>query len=131
MGLSMRDVVGTVLVAAAVMVTVAVASGWNWPLLADARAGAIALFVVSYPSCLVAQAPKRMAAAIQHETRWSPFVIAGTILGAVALFLILANLLFNSVALLVAATAVVVGIWLITTADHALSAGPRPIAAAG
>ena len=130
MRLNIRDVVGAVLVAVAVTVTVAVASGWNWPLLGDARAGAIALFVLSYPSCLVAQAPKRMAAAIQRETTWSPFVIAGTILGAVALLLIVANLLLNSVALLIAATAVVVGIWIVTTADHVVSE-PRTITAPG
>lgn len=83
MGLSWRDVFGTVLVAAAVAVTLSVVYSWNWPLSGDARAGAIALFVLSYPSCLVAQAPARMAAAsgaTRHGVRflssrqfWAPW----------------------------------------------------------
>jgi hypothetical protein len=67
MGLTWRDAIATILVAAAVAVTLSVVYSWNWPLIGNARAGVIALFVLSYPSCLVAQAPARMAAAIPRR----------------------------------------------------------------
>jgi hypothetical protein len=113
-------------VAAAVAVTLSVVYSWNWPLIGDARAGVIALFVLSYPSCLVAQAPARMAAAIRHDTTWDPFLVVGTALGTAALVLMIVGLILNSVTVLVATATVVVAIWLVTTAHHLVEAGPRP-----
>lgn len=131
MGLNWRDAVGTLLVAAAVAVTLSVLYDWNWPLISDARAGVIALFVLSYPSCLVAQAPARMAAAMHHETAWGPFLVMGTALGALALVLMVAGAIFNSVTLLVASAIAVVAIWIVTTIHHLVEAGPRPSLQAG
>lgn len=118
MRLTVRDAFGTLLVGCAVAVTLSVVDGWNWPLIGDARAGVIALFVLSYPSCLTARAPQRIARAIQRREGWGPFVIAATALGASALLLMLANLILNSTAVLTAATAVVVAIWIVATAHH-------------
>lgn len=50
MGFGRRDGIGTLLVAASVAVTPSVVYGWNLPLSGDARAGVIALFVLSHPS---------------------------------------------------------------------------------
>ena len=124
MNLTWRDAVETLLVAASVAVTVSVAYGWNLPLLGDARAGAIALLVLAYPSCLVAQAPGRLAAAIRHENDWGPFLVAGTLMGALALLLIVVGAILNSLAVLMATTIVVVAIWLVTTIHHMVEAGP-------
>ena len=126
MGLSFRDAIGTVLVAAAVAVTLSVVYGWNWPLIGDARAGVIALFVLSYPSCLVAQAPARMAAAIRRGATWGPFLVIATVLGAVALVLADAGVITNSVNALVGTAIVVVAIWVVTTAHRLTETGPRP-----
>ena len=126
MGLSWRDVFGTVLVAAAVAVTLSVVYSWNWPLIGDARAGAIALFVLSYPSCLVAQAPARMAAALRRDTTWGPFLVIATVLGAVALVLLIVAVITNSVTVLVGTAIVVVAIWAVTSAHRLTEAGPRP-----
>lgn len=123
MGLTWRDAVGTFFVAAAGAVVVSVAAGWNWPLLADARAGAIALFVLSYPSCVAARAPGRMADAMKHG-RWGPFLVVGTVLGALALGLLVAGGVTNRVELLVAAAVVVVALWLTSTAHHLTEANP-------
>ena len=131
MGLTWRDAVGTLLVAAAVAVTLSVVYSWNWPLIGDARAGAIALFVLSYPSCLIARAPGRMAAAMRHETTWGPFLVMGTALGALALVLMVATAIFNSVTLLVAAAVAVVAIWVETTVHHLVEGGPKPSLQAG
>jgi hypothetical protein len=125
MGLRWRDAIGTLFVAAAVAVTLSVVYGWNWPLIGDARAGAIALFVLSYPSCLVAQAPARMAAAIRRDATWGPFLVIATVLGAAALILLIADVLTNSVTVLVAAAIVVAAIWVVTTAHRLTEAGPR------
>ena len=62
MGLDWRDGVGTLLVAAALAVTLSVIYAWKWALIGDARAGVIALFVLGYASCLVTQAPIRPCA---------------------------------------------------------------------
>lgn len=124
MGLNWRDGVGTLLVAAAVAVMLSVIYDWNWPLISDARAGVIALFVLSYPSCLVAQAPARLAAAIGRDAAWGPFLVLASVLGAVALVLMVAGVIFNSVIVLIWTAIVVVGIWVVTAAHH-LSGGRR------
>ena len=100
--------------------------GWNWPLIGDARAGVIALFVLSYPSCLVAQAPARMAAAIRHDTTWGAFLVIATGLGAVALVLLILGLITNSVTVLVSVAIVVVAIWAVTTTHRLMKPGPLP-----
>jgi hypothetical protein len=66
----------------------------------DACGGAIALFVLSYPSCLVAQAPARMAAAIRGDATSGPFLVMATVLGALALVLMIAGVITNSVTVL-------------------------------
>lgn len=125
MGLNWRDGIGSLLVAAAVAVTLSVVYGWNWPLIGDARAGVIALFVLAYPSCLVAQAPGRMAAAMRHDTTWGSFLVIATVLGALALVLMIAGVIMNSVTVLIGTALVVVAIWSVATAHHVFEAGPR------
>lgn len=125
MNLSWRDFVGTVLVAVAIAATLSLVYGWSWPLIGDARAGGVALFVLSYPSCLVAQAPKRMQQAIEGSTRWGLFLVTSTVLGSITALLIVAAVIFNSLPMLVAATAVMVGLWLIATVDHLVATGGR------
>lgn len=131
MGLGWRDGIGTLLVAAAVAVTLAVVIGWNWPLIGDARAGVIALFVLSYPSCLLAQAPGRMAAAMRHEGTWSPFLVVATVMGALALVSMILVVVTNNVAALIMTAIVVVCIWAVTTVHHLVEPGPRPSLQAG
>jgi hypothetical protein len=129
-GLKWRDAAGTALVVFAIAVAASVVYGWHWPLVADARAGVIALFILSYPSCLVAQAPRRMASAMRHETSWSPFVLVATVLGALAVLLMIANLLLNSAAVLVGMTIVVAAIWVVTTAHRVQESASRPLRSA-
>lgn len=125
MTLGWRDFIGTVLVAVAVGATLSLVYGWSWPLIGDARAGGIALFVLSYPSCLVAQAPKRMQQAIEGAKHWSRFLVAGTVLGSITALLIVGTVIFNSLPVLVAATGVMVVLWLSSTVDHLVETGGR------
>ena len=127
MRLTMRDVIGTGLVAVAVGVTLSVVYGWNWPLIGDARAAGIALFVLSYPSCLIAQAPKRMQAAMEHRAGWSGYLVGATVLGSVTALLIVVDLIVNSAAVLVAAAGVMVLLWLVATIDHLIEGTGRPL----
>lgn len=125
-----RDVVGTVLVAVAIAATLSVVYGWAWPLIGDARAGAVALFVLSYPSCLVAQAPRRMQAAIEGKVRWSPYLVTSVVLGSATALLIIACVIFDSVPLLVGATGAMAAVWLVSTLDHLAQGAGRPVPAA-
>ncbi len=126
MGLGWRDAIATLLVAAAVAVTLSVVIGWNWPLIGDARAAVIALFVLSYPSCLVAQAPARIATAMRHGATWGPFLVIATVLGAVALLLLIAGVITNSVTVLVGTATLVVAIWAVTIAHRVIEPGALP-----
>jgi hypothetical protein len=130
MSLTWRDVVGTVLVAIAVGATLSIVYGWNSPLLGDARAAGVALFALSYPSCLIAQAPGRMRQAIEGGSRWSGYLVTATVLGSVTVLLIVLDLIVNSVAVLVAATLVMALVWLVATIDHAMGHTGRAIASA-
>lgn len=118
---------GTGFVALAVGATLSVVYGWNWPLIGDARAAGVALFVLSYPSCLIGQAPKRMRDAIEHRAGWSGYLVGATVLGSITTLLIVVDLIVNSAAVLVAATAAMALLWLVATVDHAVEGTGRPI----
>jgi hypothetical protein len=67
-----------------------------------------------------------MARSIQHGEPWSPFVVAASALGVLAVVLMAANLILNALAVLVAATALVVAIWGVATVHHMTESTPRP-----
>lgn len=128
MRLTWRDLVATGLVAVAGGVTLSVVYGWNWPLIGDARAAGVALFALSFPSCLIGRAQERMQQAIEHRAGWGAYLVGAIVLGSVIALLILATIIFNSTAVLVAATGVMVLLWLVTTVDHLIDEAARPIA---
>lgn len=118
MGLTLRDGVGTLLMAGAVAVTLAVTNGWAWPLLSDARAGVIGVTILSFASC-------QLVARIGPETRWpNPFLALTSILGIAALGLVIGGLFLNSMQVLVYLTSVVVAMWLVSTIHHLVEIGP-------
>jgi hypothetical protein len=118
MALTWRDGVGTLLMAGAVAVTLAVTNGWGWHLLTDARAGVIGVTILSFASC-------SLVARIGPETRsTNPFVVLTVILGIAALGLVIAGLLLNSMPVLVYLTSIVVAMWLVTSIHHLEEVGP-------
>jgi len=118
MGLTLRDGVGTLLIAGAVAVALAVTSGWAWPLLGDARAGVIGVTILSFASC-------QLVARIGPESRWTnPFLVLTSILGIAALGLVIGGLFLNSMQVLVYLTSVVVAMWLVATIHHLVEVGP-------
>ncbi len=137
MALSWRDGIAAVLVAGGVAVTGAVVNAWSWPLLGDARAGTIAVFILGFAACVVGGGPSWIAAAMKEGRMrgpnpiWSPFLILSAALGALAFALMFANLFINDVSLLVWAAMTVVAIWFVTTVRRGLGISPEPIAGAG
>ncbi len=127
MGLSWRDAVATVLVAAAGAVTLSVASGWDWLLIGNARAGVIAVFVLGFSASVIGGGPVWFMAAMRQgaiSSHGRLFTFLATGLGLLALVLLFVDLFVNSVTLLVWATAALVAIWVVATFHHTVEAKP-------
>lgn len=137
MALSWRDGIAAVLVAGGVAVTGAVVNAWNWPLLGDARAGVVAVFILGFAACVVGGGPSWIFAAMKEGRMrgpnpvWNPFFIVSAALGALAFALLFADLFINDVSLLVWAAITVVAIWFVTTIRRGLGVSAEPIAGAG
>lgn len=131
MGLSWRDGAASVLVAAGVAVAGSVVYAWGWPLIADARAAVIPVFIFGFAACVVGGGPTWIFAAMREGRMrgpaevWNPFSIIAAALGALAFALLFADLFINDVSLLVWATVALVGVWFSTTIHHALETPPR------
>ena len=122
MQLTWRDGVATVLAALVVAALLAVTQAWAWPLLGDYRQGVIALTVLGFAMCAVGLQVAEGAAA---ESFRRPPMIVASVLGAAALALVIAGLIFATGALFVALGVVLLALWLVTTADHALAGTSR------
>ena len=137
MGLSWRDGIATTLVAAGVAVTGSLVNSWAWPLIGDARAAVVAVFILGFAACVAGGGPAWMFSAIREGRMrgpsevWSPFFIVAAALGASAFALMFADLFINDVSLLTWATVALVAVWLVTTIHHMLETGPQRVAGAG
>jgi hypothetical protein len=122
MRLSAKDMVGTLLAAAAVGVTLAVTNGWGWPLLADYRAGAIALAVIGFAMC---------GAGSDYSTVRgpNPFVVLAAVMGVAALILMIAAIGWPSATVFVWLAVTIVALWFVTTLRHATTPVARPATA--
>ncbi len=155
MGLSWRDGVATLLVAAAVGVALSVVYAWNWPLIGDSRAAIVAIFLLTFPACVIGGGPVSMMAGFGWGTNfsswwgdqtrwsggpgsmwnptvvgtWSPFVMLAGALGFAVSVLMIVGLIVNTVPILIWTAGLVTAIWVVTTAHH-VSAQPqqRPLA---
>lgn len=127
MGLSWRDAVATVFVAAAGAVTLSVMSGWDWLLIGDVRAGVIAVFVLGFSASVIGGGPVWFMAAVKQgaiSTQGRLFTLLAAALGFLAMVLLFVDLFVNSVTLLVWATAALLAIWVVATIHHAVEAKP-------
>ena len=125
MRLTSKDVVGTLLAAAAVVVALAVTNGWSWPLLGDYRAGTVALAVIGFGMC---------AAASDYSTVHGPdpLVVLASMLGIAALGLIVGGLIWASASIFVWLAVVIVALWFVSTLRHLIAPArqlpSRPVA---
>jgi len=127
MGLSWRDAVATVFVAAAGAVTLSVTNGWDWLLIGDVRAGVIAVFVLGFSASVIGGGPVWLMAALRKgaiSTQGRLSTLFAAALGFLALVLLFVDLFVTSVTLLVWATAALVAIWVVATIHHAVEAKP-------
>lgn len=127
MRLSWRDAAATVLVGAAVAVTVSVANGWEWPLMGDPRAGAIGVLILGFGASVTGGGPQWFIAALRREvsTQGIWLSVFASVMGLLAFVLSVANLFLNSVALLVWTAVALLVLWVVATIHHALETRPR------
>jgi hypothetical protein len=112
MKLTWRDGLGTLVTGAGLLTASAALSGWGWPLLADARAGVIALLVMALVVC-----PLGLG---NPSAGWyrDPFVLAAMLLGTAILAIGVVGLMTSSAATLPWMMGLTAVIWMVTTADH-------------
>lgn len=127
MGLSWRDVVATVLVVAAVGVTLSLVNGWGWPLVADARAGSMGVLVLGFAASVTGGGPQWFVAALRREvsTHGMWLSLFASVMGLVTLSLLVVNLFANSITILVWTTVALIALWVVATIHHAIESRPQ------
>lgn len=127
MRLSWRDAAATLLVVAAASVTLSVVNGWDWPLIGDARAGAVAVLLLGFVASVTGGGPQWFVAALRREVStqgmWLSIFASAT--GLVTFLLLVVNLFVNSITLLVWTAVALVALWVVATIHHAIEARPR------
>jgi hypothetical protein len=112
-----KETGATLLTAVGLTLALSVTQGWNWPLLADARAGIIALGVVGWAAC-VSSAPAALGFSIKD-----PFVIVAMAIGFVLLVAGVIGLFANTLPYLVVMMGATVLLWLVATTRHLVEGG--------
>jgi hypothetical protein len=115
-----KEVGPTLFTAAALTLALSVTQGWDWPWLADARAGIIALGVVGFGACILSGSA---------GTRFSvkdPFVIVAMVAGIVLLGSGVIGLFANTMPYLIVMMGATFALWLVATARHLVEGGPNP-----
>jgi hypothetical protein len=125
MGITWRDGVNTVLAGLVGAIGLAVTGEWGWPLLGSYRSGTVALGIVGIAMCSFSG--WGTAAATERPGRGT--VAVGSVLGGLALVLIVAGVIVGSELLFMALAVDTLALWLIATIRHALvgTAGPSTI----
>lgn len=111
-----RELGAAVFTAVALLLALSVTQGWNWPLLADARAGIIALVVVGLGACITG------GSAAPSWSMRDPLLILSVAVAAVLLVAAVAGLFVNSMPYLVVAMVATAILWLAATLRHILAA---------
>ena len=127
MGLNWRDAAATTFVVAAAAVTLSIVNGWGWPMLADARAGAIAVLVLGFAASVTGGGPQWFIAALRRRvsTQGLWLSVFASAMGLVLLVLLAVDLFTNSITLLVWTTVALLVLWVVATIHHATEARPR------
>ena len=124
MRLTWRDGVTTVLAAAIGVATFAVVQEWGWPLLGSYRAGAAVLLVMGFAMCA-------LSGSSQVTSMRSPYTIATTVLGGLALALAIWAMIANAQLPFVALAVDTLLLWLVATLHHAVGSPQGGRAALG
>lgn len=133
MGLTRRDAVTAVLAAAAVLALLAVTLGWGWPIITGYRWGTVALWVLGVAMCPLTwiglqaafgddSARSALQTGLGLSRTYYTFMSA---LGFGATVLLVWGVAAPGPAVFVALGAVVIGLWLISTARRLIAPAPR------
>lgn len=137
MGLTRRDAVAAVLAAAAVLVLLAVTLSWDWPLITGYRSGTVALWVLGVAMCPLTWIGLQAAfgddsARAVLQTRLGlnrTYYTFMSALGFGATVLLVWGVVAPGPAVFAALAAVVIGLWLISTARRLIAPPSRTPAA--
>ena len=110
MALSAKDAYTTLLAGLTAVVLLAVTQAWNWPLLWNYRWGVAVLAVLGMAA--------GCGSAAQTWSGRDPFIIAGSVLGATALVLVIGGLITGGAAWFVALAADLLTLWALSTLHH-------------
>lgn len=122
MRLTIRDGVTSVMAALVVAATFAVTQGWGWPLLGSTQAGIVVLGVMGFAMCMVGTRTEDMGS--RRSIREHPSMIVGSLIGVVALILLVGGLIADTEAWLVALAVTLLVLWAFSTVRHAFQHGP-------
>lgn len=127
MRLSWRDATATLFVVGATAVTLSVVNGWDWPMIGDARAGAIGVLVLGFAASVTGGGPQWFVAALRREvsTQGMWLSIFASAMGFVTFALLVVDLFVSSIPLLVWTTVALLAIWVVATVHHAIEARPH------
>ena len=133
MRLTWRDAAATVLVVAAAALTLSVVGGWDWPLVSDARSGAVGVLVLGFAASVTGGGPQWFVAALRREVStegmWLSIFASG--MGLLTFALLVVDFFVNSVGLLVWTTLALVALWVVATIHHAIERRPHVTLFAG
>ena len=114
-----KGVWATVITAIGLTLAFSVTQGWNWPFLADARSGIIALGVVGLAAC---SASGSAAASFSIK---DPLVILAIAIG-IGLFAVgIVGLFVNTMPYLIVMMVATVGLWLVATTRRLVEANTK------
>jgi len=113
-----KEVAATAVTGVALLLAFSVTQGWNWPLLADARGGIIALLVVGMGACALSG-----SAATSYSMK-DPLLVLAVLAGIVAAGAGLIGLFANTMPYLVAMMIATATLWLLATVRHLIAASP-------
>lgn len=115
-----KEVGPTLFTAVALTLALSVTQGWDWPWLADARAGIIALAVVGFGACILSG-----SAGTSFSIK-DPFVIVAMVAGTVVLGSGFIGLFANTLPYLIVMMGATFALWLVATTRHLVEGGPNP-----
>lgn len=118
MKLTWKDGATTILAGLAVVAVVAALQGWGWPLLGSIAAGVGVVGAIGWAMCLLGGATGSV------PSMKNPFTLVMSVLGSIALILIIVGVITGSEGVLVALAAVTVLMWVASTSAHVMRGQP-------
>jgi hypothetical protein len=127
MKLTWKDGATTILAGLTVVAVVAALQGWGWPLLGSVAAGVGVVGALGWAMCLLGGATGSV------PSMKNPFTVVMSVLGSIALVLIIVGVITGSEGVLVSLAAVTVLMWMVSTSAHVVrgqqAAPKRPVPA--